>query len=97
LSYAECESLESKVNVSDKIPTTISISPQEVNVGVGQEVTFGGLLQCPTGPLANKRVYLVVEGEEVASAITDDSGRWSITYKFEKAGTYKVKATYKGE
>jgi len=97
LSYAACESLESQVNVSDKIPTAISISPQEVNVGVGQEVTFGGLLQCPSGPLAGKRVYLVVKGEEVASAVTDDSGRWAITYKFEKAGSYKVKAVYKGE
>lgn len=97
MSYAECESVESRVSVRDKIPTSISISPQEVDVGVGQEVTFGGLLQCPTGPLAGKRVYLVVKGEEVASAVTDSSGRWSITYKFEKAGDYKVKAVYKGE
>ena len=97
MSYEKTESPTSKVTVAEKIKPTLSISPQEVSAAVGQKVTFGGKLLDPlTGPIKGRTVYLVVGKEEVASTTTDDGGNWQITYTFENAGKYNVKAVFKG-
>lgn len=97
MSYAKTESPESKVSVKSKPSATLSISPQEVEVGVGQSVSFGGkLLDARDNPIAGKTVHLIVDKEDVAQTVTDVGGNWQITYTFQEEGEYKVKGRLEG-
>jgi len=95
--YEKSESPASKVTVKAKPTTTLSISPQEVEVAVNEKVTFGGKLLATSGPVKGKTVYLIINKKEEGQCITDEGGNWQITYTFPKEGTYKVKAVYKGD
>ena len=95
VSYEKSESPESKVTVRKAVKPIISISPQEVEVAVGQTVTFGGKVQDPlTGGIKGATVKLLVNNEEVGTATTDEGGNYQISHKFDKDGTYKVKVVF---
>jgi plastocyanin len=98
MSYSKSASPESKVTVKSKLGTTVSISPQTVEVLKGQTVTFGGkLLDSMGNPLNGKTVHLYVGKNDVAQTVTDAGGNWQIAYTFAEEGTFKVKAVYEGD
>ena len=90
------------IEVREQTPVTVYISLDSDSIYTGQEVTIGGNLTYNGTGVPNAWVFLssktYIEGatwNDITSAKTDDSGKYSAIWKPAR-GTYQVRAAWAG-
>jgi hypothetical protein len=77
--------------------TTLSITSCEQTSPYSLEVTCSALLLADGQPLGGKEVSFLLNGREVAKAVTSGEGLACTKFGVPSAGTYKVQATFRGD
>lgn len=85
-----------------KRKTALSLNPLTVDVDEGDITLFTGKLTEASGPnvgqgVAGKTIHLMVDGADVAQAITGSDGSFSISHTWTVAGEYQYFAQYLGD
>jgi len=81
-----------------KINTTLTISTDYSQYNTGQTFSVYGYLKDASGnPLAGKTVSVSYDGTSVGNAVTDSTGKYSVSIAIPTAGTYTLKASFAGD
>ncbi|MEM3046960.1 MAG: Ig-like domain-containing protein, partial [Candidatus Bathyarchaeia archaeon] len=81
------------IQVTWPLPT-VTVRLSEVKIETGRSLTVTGSLTAAGQPLAGKAIRVTVDGQPVETVVTDAQGSYSCSQRFEKAGSYQVKAVF---